>query len=129
MLKLKSCTKRSIQQIGVSSKYWSQEASIEDCKELILNDVAIGIIDYDLNDGYLDIQMIELFDTYRNRGIGSIVISELFNLFNLKAIRGESANSAIPFWYSLGADFEMSYNKLVWYYNMGYSACFILYRR
>ena len=113
-------------------KFWlSDESDISDTYAILINDTLVGFIEFQIENykngrRYANIAMFEILNKYRGRGFGRLIVSELFKQFRLVTLYGESANIAIQFWYRLGANFDMSDEKLCKYLNQGYSASFKL---
>lgn len=107
-------------------KFWfSDESDISDVDAIFINGTLVGFIEFHIENykngrRYVNIAMFEILNKYRGRGFGRLIVSELFKQFRLVTLYGESANIAIQFWYKLGADFEMSDEKLCKYPNQGY---------
>lgn len=113
-------------------KFWlSDECSISDVNAIFIDNTLIGFIEFQIENykngrRYANIAMFEILGKFRGRGFGKLIVSELFKQFRLVTLYGESANIAIQFWYRLGANFDMSDEKLCRYLNQGYSASFKL---
>jgi predicted acetyltransferase len=114
--------------------FWGSECTFTSTYYIYYGASLLGFVDITINTykngrKYANINMIELFDIAKHKGYGKIIISEVFRKFNLSSMFGEALPSAIPFWKGLGADFEMSDNKLMEYMYGGWSACFKLTRK
>lgn len=86
--------------------YWSslEENDYKDIYNCYKNNNLIGTIHYTIVDKCLTINMIEVID--KNKGYGKLIISQLFNNFSIDIIDGQAISEAIPFWESVGADFD-----------------------
>lgn len=76
------------------------------------------------------VNFLEISMKFRNKGLFLAVLDAVYTLkldnTFVSCIYGESTPSAIPIWYRVGANFEMSKTKLENYLLWGYSACFKL---
>lgn len=70
------------------------------------NGISVGVIEYVVDEHYIDIYYIGIDEEYRRRGIASSVIGLISNSFDdTYTISGSAIPSAVPFWLSLSADF------------------------
>lgn len=80
-----------------------------------------------------DIFCMEIFPKYRGQKLGTLVLYKLMNTpvkdRKVTALAGESHWSAIPFWWSVGADMEKTLRQLRDAYQARFSQAFILRRR
>lgn len=120
----------------ISNSFWiSNELYIENTYLIICDNMQVGLVQlhfgvFKNHRKYANVDMIELFSSCKYRGLGKITVAEIFKAFKLSTLFGEALASAIPFWYNIGANFEMNENKLYNEYILnGYSACFKLTKR
>ena len=118
----------------VSNSFWvsKDEVDVTSLYIILINGNPAGFIQaytgkFKNNRKYLFISMIELYNTYRGKGIyGKVVVNALFEMFGVSTIRGEAIADAIPFWLGIGADFGYGKKRLEEFIEDGDSCYFTL---
>ena len=92
---------------------------------MIINDNGkiIGFCNYEIKDCVLYLNDLEILENLQRKGYGKKVLQELFNLLDIKSIRGQALETSVNFYSKLNAQIISSCvecsnkNKCKWYYS------------
>lgn len=119
---------------------WTCGMRMGHLKVIRMNGEIVGLINYSSQlfqskrrpQLVVNINCMEIFPEYRGKRIASLVLYYIMftpiRQRNVSALVGEAHWSAIPFWYSVGANMEKTINQLRTMYASKFSAAFILRR-